>query len=217
LFKNKKNMTVEIWSDIACPFCYIGKRRFEAALSQYEGKENIEIIWRSFQLDPSLVSEPNKSVAQSLCEKKGWSMAQTKQIMSNVVEMAHSVGLEFDFDRAIVANTYDAHRLIHFAHVQGKQDAAKEALLSAYFKDGKDIASPQILAEIATNIGLNKEETLEMLASDAYKTDFEEDIDTARQFQISGVPFFVFDRKYAISGAQEVEVFLSALQKGTSR
>jgi predicted DsbA family dithiol-disulfide isomerase len=206
-------MTVEIWSDIACPFCYIGKRRFETALAQYEGRENIEVIWRSFQLDPSLVSEPNKSVAQSLCEKKGWSMAQTKQIMSNVVEMAHSVGLEYDFDRAVVANTYDAHRLIHFAHTYRKQDAAKEALLKAYFMDGKDIAAPKILAELATEIGLNSKETLNMLASDAYKTDFEEDIDMARQFQISGVPFFVFDRKYAVSGAQEVEVFLGALQK----
>jgi predicted DsbA family dithiol-disulfide isomerase len=206
-------MTVEIWSDIACPFCYIGKRRFETALAQYEGRENVEIIWRSFQLDPSLLSEPNKSVAQSLCEKKGWSMAQTKQIMSNVVEMAHSAGLEFDFDRAIVANTYDAHRLIHFAKSNGKQDAAKEALLSAYFKDGKDIASSLNLTEIATNIGLDEEETTKMLASDAFKEDFEEDIDTARQFQISGVPFFVFDRKYAVSGAQDVEVFLGTLQK----
>jgi predicted DsbA family dithiol-disulfide isomerase len=140
-------------------------------------------------------------------------MAQTKQIMSNVVEMAHSAGLEFDFDRAIVANTYDAHRLIHFAKSNGKQDAAKEALLSAYFKDGKDIASSLNLTEIATNIGLDEEETTKMLASDAFKEDFEEDIDTARQFQISGVPFFVFDRKYAVSGAQDVEVFLGTLQK----
>jgi predicted DsbA family dithiol-disulfide isomerase len=206
-------MTVEIWSDIACPFCYIGKRRFETALAQYEGRENVEIIWRSFQLDPSLVSEPNKSVAQSLCEKKGWSMAQTKQIMSNVVEMAHSAGLEFDFDRANVANTYDAHRLIHFAKLNGKQDAAKEALLNAYFIGGKDIAAPNILVEIATNIGLDEEETTKMLASDAYKAQFEEDIDTARQFQISGVPFFVFNRKYAVSGAQDVGVFLGTLQK----
>jgi predicted DsbA family dithiol-disulfide isomerase len=206
-------MQVEIWSDIACPFCYIGKRRFEAALAQFEGRENVQIIWRSFQLDPSLVSEPNKSVAQSLCEKKGWSMAQTKQIMSNVVDMAHSVGLEYDFERAVVANTYDAHRLIHYAHAHNKQDAAKEALLKAYFMTGKDIANAQVLAEIGAEIGLNQTEIKQMLASDDYQSEFEEDINMARQFQITGVPFFVFDRKYAVSGAQEVQVFLETLKK----
>ena len=206
-------MVIEIWSDIVCPFCYIGKRRLEAALQQSDKKETVEIVWRSFQLDPSLETAPDKSVSQSLMEKKGWTKTQTDQVMNQVVTMAKTVDLHYDFDKAIVANSFDAHRFIHFAHTQGKQDDAKESLLKAYFVEGKNIADPTVLSQIAESIGLDAMATNKILKSDDYATEVQMDINTATQLGISGVPFFVFNKKYAVSGAQSIEVFLEALQR----
>lgn len=206
-------MTVEIWSDVMCPFCYIGKRRFEAALAQFEGRDAVKVVWRSFQLDPGLKTEPGKSVAQSLSEKKGWSPEQTAQSMAHVTRMAQSVGLHYDFDKAVVANSFDAHRFTHYAKTLGKQDEAEERLFAAYFTEGKNTADHETLAQIGAEIGLNAHSVLEMLAGDAFDEEVRQDIALARDFGINGVPFFVFDRKYAVSGAQEVPVFLNALQR----
>ncbi|MFM2267690.1 MAG: hypothetical protein RL757_1131 [Bacteroidota bacterium] len=206
-------MTVEIWSDIVCPFCYIGKRQFEMALQQFDKKDDVAVVWRSFQLDPSLVSDPNKSVLQSLMEKKGWSMAQTQQAMSQAVNMAKSVDLDYDFDKAVVANSFEGHRLLHFAKTHGKQNATKESLLKAYFIEGKNTDDRDMLLGIAEQIGLDEQATAAMLKSDDYAEDVKNDIALARQFGISGVPFFVFNRKYAVSGAQGVDAFLQTLQK----
>lgn len=205
-------MTVEIWSDVMCPFCYIGKRRFEAALAKYEHREQVQVIWRSFQLDPGLETDPGKSVAQSLAEKKGWTLAQTNQAMQHVVDMAKTVGLTFDFDHAVVANSFDAHRFAHFAKAHGKQHEAEEQLFEAYFVAGKNTADHETLAQLGASVGLDSTEILAMLKTDKYAPAVVEDIQEAQQLGITGVPFFVFNRKYAISGAQDERLFLETLQ-----
>lgn len=206
-------MTVEIWSDVMCPFCYIGKRKFEAALAQFEDRDKVEVVWRSFQLDPGLTTEPGKSVAQSLSEKKGWTPEQTTQSLAFVTQMAEAVGLDYHFDKAIVANSFDAHRFTHYAKTQGKQDAAEERLFAAYFSEGKNTADHETLAQLGAEIGLDPEAVIQMLAGKAFTDEVKDDIRLARQFGVNGVPFFAFDRKFAVSGAQDVEVFLGALQR----
>ncbi len=206
-------ITVEIWSDVMCPFCYIGKRRFEAALAQFPERDQVKIIWRSFQLDPDLKTEPGKSVAQSLSEKKGWSAAQTAQMIDHVTGMARSAGLEYHFDKAVVANSFDAHRFAHYAKTKGYQDAAEERLFAAYFTEGKNTADHATLARIGSEIGLDSAAVRAVLASDEFAGEVTEDIEMARQFGITGVPFFVFNRKYAVSGAQDVQVFLQTLRR----
>jgi predicted DsbA family dithiol-disulfide isomerase len=214
--KTTKTMTIEIWSDVMCPFCYIGKRKLEAALHQFSDKEQVEIVWRSFQLEPNLQTEPSKSVKKSLGEKKGWSERETEQMFLHVSEMAKTVGLEYHFDRAVVANSFDAHRFTHFAKSKGKQDAAEEVLFDAYFSKGVNTADHQALAQLGAQIGLDPSEVLSVLASDQYAAEVQEDLRLARQFGVTGVPFFVFNREYAISGAQDVQVFLNTLERVAS-
>lgn len=209
----QKKITVEIWSDVMCPFCYIGKRRFEAALEQFAERDQVEVIWRSFQLDPNLKTDPDKSVAQSLAEKKGWSAEQTAQSMAYVGNMARTVGLEYHFDKAVVANSFDAHRFTHYAKSLGKQDAAEERLFAAYFTEGKNTADHTTLARLGAEIGLDSAAVRQALAGDDFAEDVKSDIALANQFGITGVPFFVFNRQYAVSGAQDVQVFLQTLQK----
>ncbi len=206
-------MTIEIWSDIACPFCYIGKRRFERALAQFEGKDEVSVTWRSFQLDPTLETDPSISAVESLAEKKGWSLEQTRQAQAYVTQMATGEGLAYDFDRQVVANTFDAHRFTHFAKQHGKQIEAEEAIFHAYFTQGKNIADHGTLAELGAAIGLDPVAVRAALASDAHADGVGEDLQLARQFGISSVPFFVFNRKYAVSGAQEVGAFLQVLEQ----
>lgn len=205
-------MTVEIWSDVMCPFCYIGKRRFETALAQFAGQDSVQIIWRSFQLNPDLQTEPDKSVARSLQEQKGWTDEQTREAMTYVTEMAKTVGLHYNFDKAVVANSFDAHRFTHFAKSKGKQMEAEERLFAAYFSEGKNTADHQTLAQLGADIGLDSAQVLQVLATNAFADAVEQDIEQARQFRISGVPFFVFNRKFAVSGAQEPAAFLQALE-----
>jgi predicted DsbA family dithiol-disulfide isomerase len=212
-FEKQQTMQVEIWSDVMCPFCYIGKRRFERALAQFEGKDAVEITWRSFQLDPGLETNTSLSAVQSLSQKKGWSEAQTKQTMGYVTQMAAGEGLSYHFDKAVVANSFDAHRFTHFAKHQGKQQEAEEALFLAYFTEGKNIADHAVLADMGAAIGLDPVALRLALDSDAYAEEVTQDILLARQFGINAVPFFVFDRKYGVSGAQEVGAFLQTMEK----
>jgi predicted DsbA family dithiol-disulfide isomerase len=205
-------MNVEIWSDIMCPFCYIGKRKFEAALNQFPHKDQINVVWRSFQLNPNTQSEPTKSTIQHLSEAKGWSLDEARRITGQVTAMAREVGLVFDFDKAVIANSFDAHRLIHLARQRGLGDAAKEALLRAYFTEGRDTADPATLLDIGTAIGLDPADVEQLLASNQLANAVRHDIDEARQVGVRGVPFFVINRKYAVSGAQQPETFLGALQ-----
>jgi len=208
----RNNMQIEIWSDIVCPFCYIGKRKLEQALEQFTHNDQVTIVWKSFQLDPEAPAT-GQDYLKTLSERKGWSIEQTRQITENVTKMAAEVGLNYHFDKAISANSLDAHRLLHLAHQRGLQDSAKEALFKAHFIEGKNIADHGLLIELGKTVGLDATEVERMLKSTEHVEAVNNDIEEARQLRVSGVPFFVFDSKYAVSGAQPTEVFLNTLNK----
>ncbi len=202
---------VEIWSDVMCPFCYIGKRKFEAALDQFSHKEQIEVVWKSFQLDPNQPTISDKTMQQDLAERKGMSLQQAQQMTDHVTGIAKQVGLTFRFDKAVTANSFDAHRLSHLAKQHGLQNEAEEALFAAYFTEGKNTGDSDTLAQLGKQIGLDTQEVTSTLAGDAYSDAVRQDVYEARQLGVQGVPFFVFNRKYAVSGAQEAQTFLGAL------
>ncbi|WP_158824780.1 DsbA family oxidoreductase [Mucilaginibacter lacusdianchii] len=204
-------MKVKIWSDVMCPFCYIGKRRFEQALEASPFKDQIEIEWKSFQLNPTLQTNPSVSVHQYLADIKGWTPDYARQLNSQVSEMAEQVGLNYNFDIAVVANSFKAHRFSHLAKQQGLGDAAEEALFKAYFTTGKNIDDNDTLIEIGTQIGLDVQALKETLESDAFADDVRQDVREAETLGIRGVPFFVMNDKYAVSGAQASEVFFNTL------
>ncbi|WP_342645155.1 DsbA family oxidoreductase [Mucilaginibacter sp. CSA2-8R] len=205
-------MKVQIWSDVQCPFCYIGKRRFEEALSSFEHSSEIEIEWKSFLLNPTLKTDPTISVYQSLSDSKGWQMDYARQVTDQVTEMAAQVGLTYNFDRAVVANSFNAHRLSHLAKKYDKGDALEEQLFKAYFTEGKNIDDAEMLTEIGLSVGLDEAEVKQTLATNAYSDDVHRDVYEAQTLNIRGVPFFVVDNQYAVSGAQPTEVFLNTLQ-----
>lgn len=206
-------MKVEIWSDVMCPFCYIGKRKFEQALDRFPGRDSVSVEWKSFQLNPAMVTDPSKSINHFLAEHKGISLAQAKQMNDRVTDMAAEVGLKYDFDKAVVANSFDAHRLSHFAKKYGKQDAVEERLFKAYFTEGKNTADHEVLTALAAEAGLDAEAVRTMLAGTEFSDDVNNDIYEAQQVGARGVPFFVFDNRYAVSGAQPTELFLQVLNK----
>lgn len=206
-------MTVEIWSDVMCPFCYIGKRHFEKALEQFEGRADVSITWKSFQLNPNAVTDPNRTVNQYLAEAKGISVEQAKAMNDRVTAMAAEAGLQYDFDNAIVANSFDAHRVSHLAKKLGKQDAMEERLFRAYFTEGLNTADHETLVRLATEVGIDDQTVRTMLAGTDFADDVERDIYEAQQVGARGVPFFVFNNRYALSGAQPPQLFLQVLQK----
>ena len=206
-------LKIEIWSDVMCPFCYIGKRKFEKGLEEFAHKDNVDIIWKSFQLDPNLKTDPNTNINKMLADKKGWSLERAKDMNDYVTNIAKQVGLTYNFDKAIVANSFDAHRFSHLARKHGLQDKAEEALFSAYFTEGKNTSDHNTLIELGKNIGLDSKEIEQMLTSEDYVEEVQRDIYEAQQIGVSGVPFFVINRKYAVSGAQESVTFLQALNK----
>ncbi|GAB3330955.1 DsbA family oxidoreductase [Larkinella ripae] len=206
-------MKVEIWSDVMCPFCYIGKRKFESALDQFDHKESIEIVWKSFQLNPAQETNPDQSITEYLAEAKGWTLGYAKQMNDYVTNMAAEVGLQYDFDKAVVANSFDAHRVVQLAKKHGKGDAMEERLFRAYFTEGLNTADHATLLQLGTDIGLDETEVKQVLATHQYAGDVKRDIAEARQVGVTGVPFFVFNQKYAVSGAQAPETFLGALKK----
>ncbi|MEX2484696.1 MAG: DsbA family oxidoreductase [Brumimicrobium sp.] len=205
-------MKVEIWSDVMCPFCYIGKRRFEKALES-EGVKDVEVIYRSFLLDPELATDPNKNVTQHLAEKKGISLEEAQKMNDHVTQMAIEEGLNYDLENAVVANSRNAHRLLHFAKSKGKQVEFKEALLKAYFEEGKNIDKMDILKSIGASVGLSEEEVGKVYNSADFTENVIEDIQRAQQIGVRGVPFFVFNEKFALSGAQPIDTFRQAIQK----
>jgi predicted DsbA family dithiol-disulfide isomerase len=205
-------MKVEIWSDVMCPFCYIGKRKFEQALNDFGHKDEVEVEWKSFQLDPDLETDPKKNVNQMLAEKKGWTIDYARQMNANVTNIAKEVGLSYNFDTAIVANSFDAHRLVHLAKKSHLGAVAEERLFRAYFTEGKNIADHATLIQLGTDIGLEREEVKQLLESGACADEVEMDKYEARKAGVRGVPFFLLDNKYAVSGAQSPQTFLNALQ-----
>lgn len=205
-------MKIEIWSDIMCPFCYIGKRRFEVALARFEHKDKIEIEWKSFLLSPDAVTDPYKNMHQFLAEHKSISLEEATGLNDRVSYMAAQSGLTYNLDKAIPANSFNAHRLLHFAKASGNQNEMEEAIFKAYFTDGKNIDDAATLMEIASDLGLDTTALAQAMKGDTYVKDVIADVEEAQQLGVRGVPFFVFDRKYAISGAQESDAFSQTLE-----
>jgi predicted DsbA family dithiol-disulfide isomerase len=206
-------MNIEIWSDIVCPWCYIGKRRFEKALARFAHRDQVEVTWRSFELDPGAPRVYPGTLDEMLAKKMGGSLARAAAANQQVTALAAQEGLEYHLDQARPGNSFDAHRLVHFAAAHGLQDAMQERLLRAYFSEGRAIGDPDTLASLAAEVGLDAAEARAVLAGDAYAAAVRADEQRAAAFGIAGVPFFAIDEQYGISGAQPSEVFLNALEQ----
>ncbi|GIO87370.1 DSBA oxidoreductase [Paenibacillus faecis] len=206
-------MKVEIWSDYACPFCYLGKRRFEKALDLFKHKDEVEVIFRSFELDPSMSKEVQSSMQELLAAKYGMSLEEAKAANDRVAEQAEQEGLVYRFATMIPTNTFDAHRLTQYAKKQGKMAEISERLFKAYFTDSLHIGDTETLIFLAHGVGLNGEEVSDLLKSDDYGEQVRADERLAGELGIRAVPCFVLDGKYAVTGAQPTEVFLNTLEQ----
>ena len=203
-------LTLEIWSDIVCPWCYVGKRRIETALAGFAHRDEVALRWRSFELDPSAPPERGVSSAEHLASKYGMSLEQAQQSNVQMTELAASEGLEYHLDRTRGGNSFDAHRLLQLAADHDLQDAMKERLMRAYFTEGEAIGDRETLIRLAADLGLDARGTLE---SEAYADTVHADEELAARIGIRGVPYFVLDRRYGVSGAQPAELLLQALDK----
>lgn len=212
----ENKMKVEIWSDIMCPFCYIGKRKFETALSQFSHASDVEIVWKSFLLSPDMKTAPEKNIHQFLSEHKDISIEQARNLNNQVALSARQNGLVYNLDKTIPANSFNAHRLSHLAKQHGLQDKAEEILFKAYFTDGKNIDDIPTLIQLGTEIGLDADKVKTALENNSYTDDVRQDIYKARQIGVRGVPFFLFNNKLAVTGAQDSSVFLNTLEKALS-
>ena len=206
-------MKVEIWSDVVCPFCYVGKRKFEHALGEFAHRADVQVAWRSFELRPDAAPTPGESAHASLARHKGISEAEARRLGEHVTQLAKEVGLPYDFDRAVPANTFLAHQLIHFGAHHGRQDATKERLMAAYYLEGQNLNELATLGKLAAEIGLDAAAAEQALRAGTYAPAVRRDEYEAQQIGVRGVPFFVFDDKYAVSGAQPSEVFAEVLAK----
>jgi predicted DsbA family dithiol-disulfide isomerase len=206
-------MKVEIWSDVTCPFCYIGKQNFERALSQFEDADGLEIIWKSFELAPGFKTQPDKNMHQLLAEIKGISLKQAIAMSDQVAAAASQVGLEYNFHKAIPANSFKSHRFLHLAREHNLQDRAKEMLFRAYFTDGKNIDDIPTLMTLGAEIGLDPAEIENVLESNWFGAEVNQDIREAESRGISSVPTFVFDGKLTVSGAQDSKNLLKIMEK----
>jgi len=212
-------MKVEIWSDVVCPWCHIGKRRFETALARFPHRDQVEVEWKSFELDPGAGSAPAgrpaeaTEYAERLAAKYGTGLDGAQQMIDTMTAQAAAEGLDFRFDRAVRANTFDAHQVIHLAGLRGLQDQVKERLLHAYFAEGEAVGDRGTLVRLAAEAGLDAEEVSAVLEEQRYAGAVRTDEAEAAAFGIRGVPFFVFDRKYGVSGAQSPEVLLATLER----
>jgi predicted DsbA family dithiol-disulfide isomerase len=204
-------MQIEIWSDIACPWCYVGKRRFEQALARFAHRDEVDVLWRSFELDPGAPVTQTEPQPVLLARKYGVTVVQAEAMNARMTAAAAEEGLDFHFDRVKVGNTFDAHRLVHLAHARGLQDAMKERLMRAYLTEGEAIGRHDVLQRLGEDVGLDAGAVRTLLASDAHATDVRADEALARELGIGGVPFFVLDGSYVISGAQSPELLLDAL------
>jgi predicted DsbA family dithiol-disulfide isomerase len=213
-----KTLRIDVWSDIACPWCYVGKRRLEAALSQFEHRDAVEVVWRSFELDPAApkVQPGPADYAGRLARKYGTTVAKADEMIRSMTATAARDGLSMRFDRAQPGNTFDAHRLLHLAHARGLQDAAKERFFRAYMTDGEAIGDAETLTRLAVDAGLDREEVVAVLAGDAWADAVRADEAEARENNIRGVPFFVFDGRYAVSGAHPAESLAKVLAQAWS-
>jgi len=206
-------MNLEIWSDVVCPWCSIGKRRFERALERFAHRDSVNVRWRSFELDPTAPPIRTGDAAQRLADKYGMSLVEAHQRQAQIVQLAAAEGLDFRLDIAQSGNTFDAHRLLHLAHERGIQSEVKERLFRAYFSDGEPIGDRETLVRLVSETGIPAEDARSVLDSDQFADDVRADEREARDLGISGVPFFVLDRRYGISGAQPADLLLQALDQ----
>ena len=206
-------MRVDIWTDVVCPWCYVGKRRFEKALADFDHRGDVEVVHRSFQLNPAAPKEKTSPRRESLMAKYGLSEQQVDAMNARMEQTAAEEGLHYDLAGGVTGNTFDAHRLLHLAHDRGRQDDVVERLYRAYFTEKRSLFDHDALVELAGEAGLDRDEVRQMLAGDGYAAAVERDIDEARRLGASGVPFFVIDNRYGVSGAQPPEVFSQALDR----
>ncbi|MDQ2792434.1 MAG: DsbA family oxidoreductase [Bacteroidota bacterium] len=206
-------MKVEIWSDVVCPFCYIGKRKFEKALAGFAHRDEVEVVWHSFQLTPDFQPIPGERLHESLAKKKGVSPEEGRRMNEYMSGVAKEVGLSYDLENAIPANTFLAHQLIHLGAHYGRQDATKERLMAAYYLEGQNIGDLDTLVKLGTEVGLDATESRAALTAGTYGEAVRLDEYQAQQIGVQGVPFFVFEDKYAVSGAQQPELFAEVLAK----
>jgi predicted DsbA family dithiol-disulfide isomerase len=204
-------LTVEIWSDVVCPWCYVGKRRFETALATFEHRENVDVTWRSFELDPTAPAVREQRPAEALAAKYGMSVAEAEASQQRLTELAAQEGLEYHLDRTRGGNSFDAHRLIHLGAAHDRQDAVTERLMRAYFTEGEAIGDAETLVRITAEAGLDPGEARAVLAGDPYADAVRADEHLAHRIGINGVPFFVLGRRYGVSGAQPAELLVQAL------
>ncbi|HEX7459802.1 MAG TPA: DsbA family oxidoreductase [Acidimicrobiales bacterium] len=206
-------MLIEIWSDVVCPWCYIGKRNLEAALAEFDHADRVVVEWRSYELDPTTPARVELSMDEVLERKYGMSSEQASTANRRMTELAAKVGLEYHLDRVQIGNTFDAHRLIHLAATVGKGGAMKERLLRAYFTEGRAISDPATLADLAADVGLDADRVAEVLSGDDFVDEVRGDEARAMELGSTGVPFFVFDERLGIPGAQPPDVLLRLLNR----
>jgi predicted DsbA family dithiol-disulfide isomerase len=209
-------MKIEIWSDVVCPWCYIGKRRLEAALEEFQHRKKVKIVWKSYQLDPEMETDPNLSIYDYLSERKGIPYDEAESMGHGVSAVAHEMGLNYNLDNTIPVNTLQAHEVLHFAKEYNLQTATKERLLKAYFVEGENLDDRPTLLKLAQELGLDSQKLVVALEKNSYASAVQEDIKLGREFGLRGVPFFVFNRKFGISGAQTKEEFLKTLNESFS-
>lgn len=209
-------LRIDVWSDIACPWCYVGKRRLEAALERIAERGPVEIVWRSFELDPAAprVQDTTMSYAERLARKYRTDLPQAQVMLDRMTKVAAGDGLALRFDRIRPGNTFDAHRLLHLAHERGVQNTLKERFLRAYLSEGQAIGDPEVLARLAQEVGLIEDDVSAVLASDEYAREVRSDEREAAQLGITGVPFFVFGGRIGVAGAQTPDVLENALTRG---
>tara|TARA_R110000868_G_scaffold405206_1_gene684311 strand:- start:42819 stop:43472 length:654 start_codon:yes stop_codon:yes gene_type:complete len=205
------SIKVDIWSDVQCPWCYIGKRKFEAAAAAFDGE--VEVEYHSFELAPDTPVDYDGTPAQYLAERKGLPMPQVEQMIQRVTDIAASVGLEYHYEHVHQTNTIKAHELLHLAKEHGRQAEMKEGLLKAYFVDGGHVGRIPDLADLAADLGFDRDEVVDALESERYLPAVKADVAQADAYGISGVPFFVFEERYGVSGAQDTTVFADVLRQ----
>lgn len=206
-------MRIDVWSDVVCPWCYIGKRHLEEALDGFEHSDEVEIVYHSFELDPTAPQVPVETTVEALAKKFGTSVEEARELMKRAEGPASEAGLEFRHEDTPHARTIDAHRLLHLAKTEGKQAELKEALLAAYFSRGESMGDHEVLKRVAVSVGIDEERAAQVLGGDEFAGDVQADIDQARAYGATGVPFYVVEGKYGVSGAQPTELFGQLLEK----
>jgi predicted DsbA family dithiol-disulfide isomerase len=209
----ENKLKVQIWSDIMCPFCYIGKRRIEEALQNFEHKEAVEIEWKSYQLDANFIASPEDNMVEHLAEKYRKDNDWAQNMLDNMTQNAKTAGLDFHFEKAVLANSFNAHRLLHLAKKYNLANDLEELLFKAYLTEGKNVNDLDTLSKLGIEVGLDSEEITQVMNSDTYGAEVKKDQEEANAIGVQGVPFFVLDNKYAISGAQPATAFLETLEK----